>query len=311
MKLSIIVPCYNEEEVLPLFYAEICRTAEELPEVTWEFDFVDDGSKDGTVTLLREYAKTDSRVRFTSFSRNFGKEAGMLAGLRMATGDYVATMDADLQHPPKLLLEMYQKLQSGECDCVTARRTDRKGDKKISTFFARMFYKLMNRLSDTHFVDGAGDYRMMRRAMSDAVLSMSEYNRFSKGIFEWVGFQNQLLPYENVSRAAGETKWSFWKLLKYSLNGITAFSTAPLMLSSILGVVSCCVAFLTMLVVVVKTLLWGDPVAGFPTLIAVMLLVGGLLMLFIGILGQYMAKTYMETKHRPLYIVRETEKGRE
>lgn len=305
--LSAVVPCYNEEESLPLFYKAVCEVADQMPQMDWEFDFIDDGSSDGTLAFLRRLSQQDSRVRYASFSRNFGKEAGILAGLTMSCGDYVVLMDADLQHPPAMLPGMYETLATGVFDCVTARRVDRKGEPPIRSFFSRLFYRVINRMSKVEFVSGASDFRMMSRKMVDAVLSLSEYNRFSKGIFSWVGFRNTWLPYENVERVAGETKWSFWKLLGYSMDGIMAFSTAPLTMSSVAGVVACIVALVMMVVVVVKTLLFGDPVAGFPTLISVILLVGGLQMLFIGILGQYLSKTYMETKRRPPYIVQETE----
>lgn len=305
--LSAVVPCYNEEESLPLFFKAVCEVADQMPQVDWEFDFIDDGSSDRTLAFLRRLSQQDSRVRYASFSRNFGKEAGILAGLTMSRGDYVVLMDADLQHPPAMLPGMYETLATGVFDCVTARRVDRKGEPPIRSFFSRLFYRVINRMSKVEFVSGASDFRMMSRKMVDAVLSLSEYNRFSKGIFSWVGFRNTWLPYENVERVAGETKWSFWKLLGYSMDGIMAFSTAPLTMSSVAGVVACIVALVMMVVVVVKTLLFGDPVAGFPTLISVILLVGGLQMLFIGILGQYLSKTYMETKRRPPYIVQETE----
>lgn len=305
--ISVVVPCYNEEESLPLFYEVICGVAEGMTQVAWEFDFIDDGSSDGTLALLRGLAQKDDRVRYTSFSRNFGKEAGILAGLTMSQGDYAVLMDADLQHPPEMLPDMYERLATGDFDCVTARRVSRKGEPPIRSFFSRLFYRVINRISKVEFVSGASDFRMMSRKMVDAVLSLSEYNRFSKGIFGWVGFRNTWVPYENVERVAGETKWSFWKLLKYSMDGIMAFSTAPLVISSVAGIVACIVAMVMMVVVVVKTLIFGDPVAGFPTLISVILLVGGLQMLFIGILGQYLSKTYLETKRRPPYIVRETE----
>lgn len=308
-KISVIVPCYNEEAALPLFYAEIQSVMEQMNGVEWELCFVDDGSRDGTLAHLRRFAREDSRVRFTSFSRNFGKEAAMYAGFEMCTGDYAAVMDADMQDPPSLLPEMYDLLCGGEYDSVATRRVTRKGEPPIRSFFARLFYKLINKISNADIVDGARDFRLMRRSMVDAILSMGEYNRFSKGIFGWVGFRTKWLPYENVERVAGETKWSFWKLFLYSLDGITAFSTAPLMISSVLGLVCCVLALVMIVVIVAKTLLFGDPVGGWPSMMSVILLLGGIQLFGIGILGQYLAKTYLETKHRPIYLVRETEKG--
>lgn len=308
-KISIVVPCYNEQAALPLFYQEITRVAGEMDEVEFEFVFIDDGSKDDTLPTLRRLAAQDGRVRFVSLSRNFGKEAGMLAGLEAATGDFVATMDADLQDPPALLPELYKAVTEEGYDCAATRRTTRAGEPPIRSFFARMFYKLINRISDADIVDGARDYRLMRRAMVDAILSMREYNRFSKGIFGWVGFKTKWVPFVNVERVAGETKWSFWKLFLYSLEGIIAFSTAPLALASVLGVLICLIAFVFVMVVLVKTLAFGDPVGGWPSTMCVMLFLGGMQLLCIGISGQYLAKTYLETKRRPVYLVRETEEG--
>lgn len=308
-KVSAIIPCYNEQEALPYFLKEIRLVADRMSatkDVVFEFLFVNDGSKDRTLDILREAALVDKRVRYISFSRNFGKEAAMYAGLKNAAGDYVAIMDADMQDPPTLLPEMYEALQSDEYDSVATRRVDRKGEPPIRSFFARCFYRIINRISDADIVDGARDFRLMKRQMVDAILSMSEYNRFSKGIFGWVGFRTKWLPYENVERVAGETKWSFWKLFKYSVQGIIAFSTAPLAISSVLGVILCFVAFLMIVVIVVKTLAFGDPVGGWPSLACITLFLGGIQLLCIGILGQYLAKTYLETKHRPIYIVAET-----
>lgn len=308
-KISLVVPCYNEQEALPYFLQEVRQVASDMAD-TWDVEFemlfINDGSKDRTIDILREAALVDKRVRYISFSRNFGKEAAMYAGLKNATGDYVAIMDADMQDPPALLPEMYEALQSDEYDSVATRRVDRKGEPPVRSFFARCFYKIINRISDADIVDGARDFRLMKRQMVDAILSMSEYNRFSKGIFGWVGFRTKWLPYENVERVAGETKWSFWKLFKYSLQGIIAFSTAPLAISSVLGVILCFVAFLMIVVIVVKTLAFGDPVGGWPSLACITLFLGGIQLLCIGILGQYLAKTYLETKHRPIYIVAET-----
>lgn len=307
--ISIIVPCYNEQEALPLFYAEISRVANEMAPLTFEFLFIDDGSADATLSILRSFAAGDKRVRFISFSRNFGKEAAILAGLEAAGGTYTATMDADLQDPPALLPVLYRAVTEEGCDCAATRRVNREGEPPIRSLFARIFYKLINKISDTDIVDGARDYRLMHRRMVDAILSMHEYNRFSKGIFSWVGFRSKWVPFTNAARAAGETKWSFWKLFRYSLEGIIAFSTAPLAIASILGTLLCAVSFLFIAVVVIKTLILGDPVGGWPSMMCVILFLGGIQLLCIGILGQYLAKTYLETKKRPAYLVRETEKG--
>ena len=305
-KLSIVVPCYNEEAALPLFYQEVCRVAGEMAPVEFEFLFVDDGSRDGTLPLLRQLAARDARVRFLSFSRNFGKEAGMLAGLQHAKGDFVALMDADLQDPPALLPELYRAITEEGYDCAATCRTTRQGEPPIRSFFAKLFYKIINRISDADIVDGARDYRLMRRSVVDAILSLGEYNRFSKGIFGWVGFRTKWVPYENVERAAGETKWSFWKLLLYSLEGIVAFSTAPLAIASVLGALLCFGSAVAIVVVVCKTLLFGDPVGGWPSMMCVLLFFSGVQLFCTGILGQYLAKTYLETKRRPVYLVRET-----
>ena len=308
-KISIVVPCYNEEAALPLFYQEITRVAGEMDDVDFEFVFIDDGSKDNTLPELRRLAAADSRVRFVSFSRNFGKEAGMLAGLEAATGDFVALMDADLQDPPSLLPELYRAVTEEGYDCAATRRTTREGEPPIRSSLGRMFYRIINKISDADIVDGARDYRLMRRRVVDAILSMREYNRFSKGIFGWVGFKTKWVPFVNVERVAGETKWSFWKLFRYSLEGIVAFSTVPLALASVLGVLVCLAAFVFVVVVLVKTLAFGDPVGGWPSMMCVILFLGGVQLLCIGILGQYLSKTYLETKRRPVYLVRETEEG--
>ncbi len=310
MLLSIVVPCYNEQEALPYFYKEICRVAEEMKAshgADFEFIFVDDGSKDKTLSIARELHKQDARVRYISFSRNFGKEAGILAGLEASKGDYVAMMDADLQDPPALLPQMLDALLEEDYDCAATRRTNRKGEPPIRSFFARMFYKIINRLSDADIVDGARDYRLMRRRMVDAILALPEYNRFSKGIFGWVGFKTKWLEYVNVERVAGETKWSFWKLFLYSLEGIVAFTTAPLALASLIGIIFCVLAFVMILFIIVRTLLFGDPTSGWPSLVCIIFLCSGVQLFCMGVLGQYLAKTYMEVKHRPVYIVRETE----
>ena len=311
MLLSIVVPCYNEQEALPYFYEEICRVAGEMKAshgAEFEFIFVDDGSRDNTLAIARELHKKDPRVRYISFSRNFGKEAGILAGLKAAKGDYVAMMDADLQDPPALLPQMLDALLQEDYDCAATRRTNRKGEPPIRSFFARMFYKIINRLSDADIVDGARDYRLMRRRMVDAILALPEYNRFSKGIFGWVGFKTKWLEYVNVERVAGETKWSFWKLFLYSLEGIVAFTTAPLALASLVGIAFCALAFVMIVFIIVRTLLFGDPTSGWPSLVCIIFLCSGVQLFCMGVLGQYLAKTYMEVKRRPVYIVRETER---
>lgn len=310
-KISIVVPCYNEQEVLPLFYAEIqkvmAQIQQEHTDTTFELLFINDGSRDGTLMQLRELARKDPQVRYISFSRNFGKEAGMFAGLENSTGDYVVIMDADLQHPPEFLPQMYRYVLSGEYDCATTRRVSRKGEPKLLSWFSSKFYKIMNKISQTEIVDGAQDFRFMTRQMVDSILSMKEYNRFSKGIFSWVGFRTKYIEYENVERAAGASTWSFWKLFRYALEGFFAFSTAPLTISSVLGVVSCLVAFIMIIIIVIKKLCFGDPVQGFATLICVIFLMSGLQLFCAGISGQYLAKTYLETKRRPIYLVSETE----
>lgn len=312
MKLvSIVVPCYNEQEVLPLFYDEIIKVTNgmksDFPELEFEFLFVNDGSKDRTLEIFRELADKDRRVRYISFSRNFGKESGMYAGLKNSKGDYVVVMDADLQHPPAFLPQMYSYVRNGEYDCATTRRVSRKGESKIRSWFARKFYQIMNKISQTEIVDGAQDFRFMTRQMVDSILEMSEYNRFSKGIFSWVGFNVKYIEYENVERAAGTTAWSFWGLFKYSLEGIMAFSTAPLAISSLLGVITCIIAFICIVATVIKTLAFGEDVSGYPTTLCVILLFSGIQLFCTGILGQYLSKTYLETKNRPIYIAKETE----
>lgn len=307
--ISVIVPCFNEQEALPYFVQKIKHIAERMHDsyqIEIEFLFVNDGSQDNTLTLLREFAKQDKRINYLSFSRNFGKEGAMYAGLIHAKGDYVAIMDADLQHPPELLMEMYEALmKDGEYDCVAAQRIDRKGEPLIRSFLSQSFYKLINKISETEIVKGGCDFRLMTRQMVDAIVSMEEYNRFSKGIFSWVGFRTKWLPYENVERVAGETKWSFWQLFKYSLQGIVAFSTAPLAIASIVGLLSCLAAFVLGLYTVGSTIIFGNPVSGWPSLVCMILFMGGAQLFCIGILGQYLAKTYLETKKRPIFIVKE------
>ncbi len=314
MKLiSVVVPCYNEQEVLPLFYDEMNKIMEQMKtehgDIEFELLFINDGSKDNTLNMLRDLAVKDKRVRYISFSRNFGKEAGMYAGLENSKGDYVVVMDADLQHPPAFISDMYNYVLKDGYDCATTRRVSRKGESKIRSWFAMKFYKVMNKISQTEIVDGAQDFRFMTRQMVDAILSMKEYNRFSKGIFSWVGFNVKYIEYENVERAAGTTAWSFWSLFAYSLEGIFAFSTAPLALASLLGVLSCLIAFIWIIAIIIKTLAFGESVQGFPTIMCAVFFVGGLQLFCTGILGQYLSKTYLESKRRPIYLVSETEKS--
>ncbi len=305
-RVSLIVPCFNEQEALPLFYRETAAVMDSLPEYEFEVLLVNDGSRDRTLEVMRELAQKDLRIRYLSFSRNFGKEAAMYAGFCNAKGDYVAVMDADLQDPPSLLPRMLELLQDGEYDSVATRRANREGEPPVRSFFARMFYRIINHISDADIVDGARDFRLMRREMVDAILSMSEYNRFSKGIFGWVGFKTKWLPYQNVERAAGQTKWSFWSLFKYSIDGIVNFSQSPLSIASYMGFFSMLVAFLMVLVVFVRRLIFGDPVAGWASTICIMLFIGGVQLMCMGIMGQYLAKTYLEVKHRPHFIISES-----
>ena len=305
--ISIIVPSYNEEKSIPFFYEAICEEREKFKKIDVELEmiFVDDGSKDRTLEVVKELRGRDEQVHYISFSRNFGKEAGIYAGLEHATGDYLVLMDADLQDPPSYLMEMYQAIKEEGYDSVATRRVDRKGEPVIRSFFARQFYKLMNKISNTEIVDGARDYRLMTRQMADAILSMKEYNRFTKGIYGWVGFRTKWLEYQNVERVAGETKWSFWKLFKYSLEGIMAFSTAPLALASWAGVLMCVIAAIAIVFIVVRALMFGDPTSGWPSLACIIIFIGGLQLFCIDVLGQYLAKTYLETKERPIYICKE------
>lgn len=306
-KISIIVPCYNEEESMPLFYEEICKVSKEFKKVDFEYIFVNDGSSDKTLEIARDLSQKDKRVRYVSFSRNFGKEAAILAGLEYSVGDYVAIMDADLQDPPKLLLEMYDGIKNEGYDCVATRRVNRKGEPPIRSFFARCYYKLINKISKTEIVDGARDYRLMTRQMVNSILSLKEYNRFSKGIFSWVGFNTKWLEYKNVERVAGTTKWNFWKLFLYSLESIVAFSTVPLAIASVMGLIFFLVSLVMIVFIVIKTLTFGDPVAGWPSLVCIIFFVSGVQLLGIGVIGQYLSKLYLEVKGRPIYIVKETE----
>ncbi|WP_157455793.1 glycosyltransferase family 2 protein [Carnobacterium maltaromaticum] len=309
--ISIVVPCFNEEESIPLFYAALEKEREFLVNADIEYIFVNDGSNDNTLNVLRSLAKENKeRVKFISFSRNFGKEAGLYAGLQQATGDYVAVMDVDLQDPPEMLPEMLQIIREEEYDCVGTRRVSRDGEPPIRSFFARQFYRIINNISETEIVDGARDYRLMTRQMVNAILSMEEYNRFSKGIFSWVGFDTKYLEYKNQERVAGETSWSFWSLFKYSLDGIVAFSELPLAFASFVGFFSFLAAMIAMVVIVIRTLLLNDPTSGWPSLVCFILAIGGLQLFCLGILGKYLGKTYLETKKRPIYIVKETEKDK-
>ncbi len=308
-KISVIVSCYNEEESLPLFYKEMEKVRKkDLENIDFEYIFVNDGSKDKTLQEMKELRKQDKKVRYISFSRNFGKEAAMYAGLEAATGDYITLMDADLQDPPSLLRQMYDLIKNDGYDCVATRRVTRKGEPPIRSFFARVFYKLINKISDVEMVDGARDYRLMTKQMVNAVISMKEYNRYSKGLFSFVGFNTKWLEYENIERVAGETKWSFWKLFRYAIEGITAFSTTPLMLSSIIGLIFCIVAFILIVVIIIKTLVFGDPTSGWPSLTCIIFFVSGIQLFSLGVIGQYLSKTYLEIKNRPIYIIKETEK---
>lgn len=307
--LTVIVPCYNEQEAIPFFYEEMLKTIDvfnkNYPDVEFEMLFIDDGSKDKTLEVLREYNKKDSRVRYVSFSRNFGKESGIYAGLENSKGDYVVIMDADLQDPPSLLPDMYKAVTEDGFDSAATRRVNRKGEPPIRSFFARMFYKIMRKISNTDIVDGARDYRIMSRQMVDAILSLGEYNRFTKGIYGWVGFETKWFEFENVERVAGETKWSFWRLLLYSLEGVIGFSTAPLTIASFFGILCMLFAFIMIVFIIIRKLVHGDPTSGWPSLVCIITLIAGMQLFCIGIVGQYLAKTYLETKNRPIYIAKE------
>lgn len=304
---SCIVPCFNEEEVIPLYYEEMQKVRkQEEGKIDFEIIFIDDGSKDKTLEVIKKLSEQDECIHYVSFSRNFGKEAAMYAGFEHANGEYVVTMDVDLQDPPHLIPEMIRCIEEEGYDSVATRRVTRKGEPPIRSFFARRFYGLINKISDADIVDGARDFRMMKRDMVNAILSMPEYNRFTKGIFGWVGFKTKWIEFENVERAAGETKWSFWKLFRYALEGIIAFSTVPLTIVSLIGVVVCIIAFLFLLFVVIRTVIFRDPVAGWPSLICVISFLSGIQLLGIGVVGMYLSKTYLETKKRPIYIKKES-----
>lgn len=308
MKLiSLVVPCFNEQETIQIFYDEVLKIENHLKDAEIEFRFVDDGSKDNTVKILRELSKKDSRVHYLSFSRNFGKEAALLAGLESAKGDYVATMDVDLQDPPSLLPEMWNDITNPELelDCIATKRQTRKGEPPVRSFFANMFYRLINKMSDTFIENGARDYRLMNRKFVDAVIQDKEYNRFSKGIFSWVGFNTKWISYDNVERSAGATKWSFFKLFKYSIEGILSYSTVPLYMASVLGFVMTFISVLALLFVVIRKLVFGDSVQGWASLVCIIIFIGGLLLLNMGVIGLYLSKIYTETKQRQKYIIRE------
>lgn len=302
--ISLVVPCYNEEATIEIFYHEVLKYEKQMP-AQLEFCFVDDGSSDRTIAILRKLAAQDARVHYVSFSRNFGKEAGLYAGLKLATGDYVATMDVDLQDPPYLLPEMYRIVKEEGYDCVATKRSTRKGEPVVRSFFARMFYRIINRMSDTEIVDGARDYRFMSRQMVNAIIEDGEYNRFSKGIFSWVGFNTKWLSYENIERSAGQTKWSFWGLFKYSIEGILAYSTVPLYISSFIGVALFILSIIAFIFIIIKKLVWGDPVQGWASMVCILLFLGGIILLCLGIIGLYVSKIYLETKKRQIYIVKE------
>ncbi|MCI8785397.1 MAG: glycosyltransferase family 2 protein [Eubacterium sp.] len=306
MKLTAIIPCYNEESALRYFYEEMERVMRSMPQVDFELLFVNDGSKDNTLEQIKALAVRDERVKYISFSRNFGKEAAIYAGLEHSDGDLTAIMDADLQDPPSLLPRMYQAIVEEGYDSVATRRVNRKGEPPIRSFFARNFYRLMNRISKTDIVDGARDYRLMNRAFVNALLEMGEYNRFSKGLFGWVGFETKWLEFENVERVAGETKWSFWKLFLYSIDGIVAFSTMPLSIAAFFGVMMCLVAAGAILFIIIRQLLYGGSAFGWPSMVCIIMFLGGIQLLCMGILGSYLAKTYLEVKKRPIYICKET-----
>ena len=306
-KITVVVPCYNEEESIPYFYKEIKEVIKKM-NVELELLFVNDGSSDKTLEVIKSLVN-DSSVKYISFSRNFGKEAAMIAGLDLASGDYVTIMDSDLQDPPSLLPEMLRLIKEEGYDIVGTRRVTRKGEPVIRSFFARCFYKIINKMSKVEMVDGARDFRLMTRQVVDSVLKLREYNRYSKGLFSFVGYNTKWLEYENIERVAGETKWSFWKLLIYAIEGIVAFTTIPLTIATIIGLVFCLIAFVMIIVVIVKTLVWGDPTSGWPSLVCIIFLVSGIQLLCLGIIGEYLSKMYLEVKNRPIYIIKETNVG--
>lgn len=305
-KISIVVPCYNEEEAIPLFYEEINKTSKEIKDYDFEFIFVNDGSKDNSASIMKELAKKDKRVKFIDFSRNFGKEAAMYAGLELSSGDYITTMDVDLQDPPSLLPEMIKGITEEGYDCVATKSTSRNGYSFLRKTFTRWFYKIIAKISKTEMVAGARDYRLMTRQMVNAIINMKEYNRYSKGLFSFVGFKTKWIEFENQERVAGTTKWNFWKLFSYAIDGIVGFSTAPLIVSSIIGVLFCLISFILIIFIIVKTLIFGDPTSGWPSLACIIFFVSGIQLFCIGIIGQYLSKVYLEVKNRPIYIIKDT-----
>lgn len=305
-KISIVVPCYNEENALPLFYEELEKNIKNFSNVDFEIIFVNDGSSDTTLQILKDLSSKDNRIKYISFSRNFGKEAAIYSGIEHSTGDYVALMDADLQDPPSLLKEMYDSVTLENYDAVGTRRIDRKSEPVIRSFFARFFYKLINKMSKIEMVDGARDYVFMKRTVANSILSLKEYNRYSKGLFSFVGFNVKWIEYNSIPRVAGETKWSFWKLTKYALEAITAFSTTPLVLSSVIGLIFCLVSFLMIIFIIFRTIILGDITSGWPSLVCIIFMVSGIQLFSLGIIGQYLSKTYLEVKRRPIYIIKET-----
>ena len=305
-KISIVVPCYNEEDAIPLFYEEIIKTADKLNKHKDEFIFVNDGSKDKSALIMKDLAKKDDRVKYIIFFKNFGKEGAMYAGLEQSSGDYVTTMDVDLQDPPELLEEMIKSIEEEGYDCVATKSTSRNGYSFLRKTFTRWFYKIIGRISKTEMVPGARDYRLMTRQMVNSIIEMREYNRYSKGLFSFVGYNTKLIEFENKERVAGTTKWNFWKLFSYAIDGIVGFSTAPLIISSIVGVIFCLIAFIMILVIIIKTLVFGDPTSGWPSMVCIMFFVSGIQLFCLGIMGQYLAKIYLEVKDRPIYIIKET-----
>lgn len=305
-KISIVVPCYNEEEAIPLFYEEINKTSKEIKDYDFEFIFVNDGSKDNSTLIMKELAKKDKRVKFIDFSRNFGKEAAMYAGLELSSGDFITTMDVDLQDPPSLLPEMIKGITKEGYDCVATKSTSRNGYSFLRKIFTRWFYKIIAKISKTEMVAGARDYRLMTRQMVNAIINMKEYNRYSKGLFSFVGFKTKWIEFENQERVAGTTKWNFWKLFSYAIDGIVGFSTAPLIVSSIIGVLFCLISFIIILFIIIRTLIFGDPTSGWPSLACIIFFVSGVQLFCIGIIGQYLSKVYLEVKNRPIYIIKDT-----
>ncbi len=309
-KISIVVPCYNEEESLPIFYEEICKVSKKMNYVDFEFLFIDDGSSDKTLKLLKEFNSKDKRVRYISFSRNFGKEAGMYAGLESSTGDFIAIMDVDMQDPPEMVIKMYDIIKKEDYDCVALYTSSHDDYSIIRKFFTNCWYKFIDKLSSVKQVAGARDFRLMSRKMVDAIVSMKEYNRYSKGIFSFVGFKTKWIDYKTPARVAGKTKWNFIKLFKYAMEGMVAFSTTPLVLSALIGILFCLIAFVAIIVIIVKTLVWSDPVSGWPSLACIIMFLSGLQLFFLGVIGMYLSKAYLEVKQRPLYIIKETEKDK-